>query len=54
MKKKSTFPKIKIMTGRVTKHELLTPRELEVIQNLAKTFFLLYKKKIREQFDFYL
>ena len=52
--KKSTFPKVKVMIGRVTKYELLTPRELEDIPNLAKTFFSIKKKVCREQFDFYL
>ena len=54
MKKFRFFPKVKVMIGTVTKYELLTPRELEDIQNLTKTFFLLQKKVFREQFDFYL
>ena len=45
MKKFRFFQKVKVMIGTVTKYELLTPRELEDIQNLAKTFFLLQKKK---------
>ena len=40
MKKFRFFPKVKVMIGTVTKYELLTPRELEDIQNLAKTFLL--------------
>ena len=43
MKKFRFFPKVKVMIGTVTKYELLTPRELEDIQNLAKTF--LFRKK---------
>ena len=40
MKKFRFFPKVKVMIGTVTKYELLTPRELKVIQNLANSFFL--------------
>ena len=54
MKKIRFFPKVKVMIGRVTKYELRTPRELKVIQKLAKTVFLIEKKVFREQFDFYL
>ena len=40
MNKFRFFPKVKVMIGTVTKYELQTPRELEVIQNLPKSFFL--------------
>ena len=38
--KNSTFPKVKVMSGRITKYELRTPRELETISKLAKYFFM--------------
>ena len=48
------FPKVQVMIGTVTKYELQTPRELEVIQKSPKIFFFMIKKRFREQFDFYL
>ena len=40
------------MSGRITKYELRTPRELETISKPAKTFFYNKKNVFREQFEF--
>ena len=43
MKKVRNFLKVKVMTGRITKYELRTPRELGDIQNLAKNIIFVIK-----------